>query len=84
MIRRFGPSTSRGHYNKKEHELIAEDGRPFEPPKPNDIEGRPAVGQAKGEDPLLDALIRCHPERDPVHLKLSEDNGIDNGTDAAD
>jgi hypothetical protein len=61
---------ARGHYSKRENELIATDGRPLEPPRMSDIEGRPGVGT----DELLAALIKHHPEKDPANTKLDEDH----------
>ena len=55
---------------KRNDTLIDADGQP---PKPTDIEGRPAVGKFKGDDPMLAALIKHHPERDPARIKLLED-----------
>ena len=60
---------SRRYHNKSEQELIAADGRPLEPPRPSDIEGRPAVG----EDALLAKLIKEHPEKDPANTKMEQD-----------
>ena len=59
-----------GRGSKKENRMINADGLPLEPPKPSDIEGRPAVGEYKGDDPLLSRLIKEHPERDPARVKL--------------
>ena len=59
----------RNHYSKREKEMVTDNGVPYDPPRPSDIEGRPSVG----EDPLLDALIREHEERDPAKVKLTRD-----------
>jgi len=72
MARKLGPPAARGHSSRRERHQINDNGVPLEPPKPNDIEGRPAVGAVKGDDALLDALIREHPERDPAKVKLVE------------
>jgi hypothetical protein len=77
MARKLGPPDARGHSSNRERERIDGDGRPFEPPRPTDIEGRPAVGAAKGDDPLLEALIAKHPERDPAKVKLVESDNDD-------
>jgi len=69
MTRRLGPPEARGHSSRKERRKIDDDGIPLEPPRPTDIEGRPAVGAVKGDDALLDALIRHHPEKDPINIK---------------
>jgi hypothetical protein len=68
MRKRLGPQTGRRR-SKQEEEMVNSDGRPLEPPRPNDIEGRPSVGW---DDPLLDALIKEHPERDPVNIKRED------------
>lgn len=73
MGRKLGVPNRRGYLGKLEQEAIDEHGRPLEPPRPSDIEGRPAVGD-KGGDPLLDALIRHHEERDPAKIKKEEDD----------
>lgn len=62
------------HYDtrlaKRERAAITDDGVPLEPPRPTDIEGRPSVG----EDPLLDALIKRHPEKDPANTKMAHES----------
>jgi len=73
MGRRLGTPHTRGHYSKLERELIDKDGLPLEPPRPSDIEGRPPVGP-HGDDPLLNALIKEHPEKDPANIKKEDDD----------